>query len=272
VSVDHAWSDKGITTFDHIWADDEFSGGVGAATSGRSETKIQHTQQLPEIRANQSKLLLDANRSRSSISDDERIAVSAVLETSINDWQVRGGLRQNSKKVDGDRDNFVTSLVGIRRKFSLFGKSGQTDVEYEQDISSSERRRIAASAKLNLHDDVTGYARYELSNSLLGLAGLTSELESDYFTVGVESRALPSTRLYSEYRVRGAFESRDYESVSGVRADYEVIEGLRISPNFEFIKRIGVSDSDAISASVAVTDTRQSDCAVESGLDCRFKR
>ena len=256
VSVDHAWSDKGITTFDHIWADDEFSGGVGAATSGRSETKIQHTQQLPEIRANQSKLLLDANRSRSSISDDERIAVSAVLETSINDWQVRGGLRQNSKKVDGDRDNFVTSLVGIRRKFSLFGKSGQTDVEYEQDISSSERRRIAASAKLNLHDDVTGYARYELSNSLLGLAGLTSELESDYFTVGVESRALPSTRLYSEYRVRGAFESRDYESVSGVRADYEVIEGLRISPNFEFIKRIGVSDSDAISASVAVTDTR----------------
>ena len=41
-----------------------------------------------------------------------------------------------------------------------------------------------------------------------------------------------------------------------MRADYEVIEGLRVSPNFEFIKRIGVSDSDAISASVAVTDTR----------------
>lgn len=256
VAVDHSWSDKGVTTFQHVWADDEFNGGVGAATTGRSETKIQHTQQLTGKFTNQSRLLLDANRSRSSISGDERTAVSAVVETRVKDWQVRAGVRQNSKKTDGDRDNFVTSLLGVRRKFSLFGKSGQTDLEYEQDLGSSERRRIAASAKLNLHDDVTGYMRYELSNSLLGLAGLTSELESDYFTVGLESRALPSTRLYSEYRVRGALDSRDYESVSGIRADYQVIEGLRISPNFELIKRIGVSDNDSIAASVAVTDTR----------------
>ena len=256
VSVDHSWPNKGITTFKHIWADSDFSGGVGAATTGRSETKIQHTQPLTGLLGSQSALLLDANNSRSSITDDERTAVSAVVETRFKDWQVRGGLRQNSKKTGGDRDNFLSSLLGVRRKFSLFGKSGQADVEYEQDIGSIDRKRIATSAKLNLHDDVTGYTRYELSNSLLGLAGLTSELESDYFTVGVESRALPSTRLYSEYRVRGAFDSRDYESVSGIRADYEVIEGLRISPSFELIKRIGVSDSDSISASVAVTNTR----------------
>jgi len=256
VSVDHSWSNKGVTTFEHIWADSEFSGGVGSATTGRSETKIQHTQPLTGIFGNKSKLLLDANRSRSSISGDERTAISAVVETQIKDWQLRAGLRQNSKKTDGDRDNFLSSLLGVRRKFSLFGKSGQTDLEYEQDVGSIDRRRIAASAKLNLHDDVTGYTRYELSNSLLGLAGLTSELETDFFTIGVESRALPSTRLYSEYRVRGAFDSRDYESVSGVRANYEVIKGLRVSPNFELIKRIGVADSDSISASVAVTDTR----------------
>ena len=255
VAVDHRWSDKGVTTVKHVWADSEFYGGVGAATTGRSETRIQHTQQLTG-KFIQSKLLLDANRSRSSISGDERTAASAVVETRIKDWQVRAGVRQNSTKTDGDRDNFVTSLLGVRRKFSLFGKSGQSDVEYEQDVGSSDRRRIAASAKLDLHDDVTGYTRYELSNSLLGLAGLSSELESDYFTVGVESRALPSTRLYSEYRVRGAFDSRDYESASGIRADYQVVEGLRISPNFEFIKRIGVSGNDSIAASVAVTDTR----------------
>jgi len=252
VSVDHSWKNGATTSLTHVQASEDFTNTVASATPGRTETTIRHSQKLTD----KTRLLVDANRSASSLSDDERRSLSAVVETNLNDWHIRGGLKGITEKTGNETDNFVTSLLGVRRKFSLFGRDGQSDLEYEQDLGRAERRRIAASAKLNVHTDVSAYTRYELSNSLLSLAGLSSSLESEYFTFGVESRALPSTKLYSEYRLRGAFESREYETANGVRGDYEVTTGLRISPHFEYIRRMGVADADSISVSVGVTDTR----------------
>ncbi len=254
VSIDHQWSQKNAatTTLTRMYADENFDNSGAATASGRTETRLQHSQKLK----GSTRLLLDVNRSSSSITRDDRHTASAIIETQIKDWQVRAGLRQIEQKSDSNNEDILTTVLGLRRKFNWLGKSGQTNIEYEQDTSQAERRRIAVGAKVNLHKDVTTYSNYEMTNTLLAVGGLSADHESESFTLGVESKVLPSTRLYSEYRMRGAFESRDYETASGVRGDYEITEGLRISPQFEFIKRLGAANSDSIAASLGIVDTR----------------
>ena len=254
LSLDHNWSKKGgaTTSLTHQWADSDFNNANSSVSAGRSETRLTHTHNLND----QSRLLLEANQSRSSDLDDERFSLGASVETTIKDWKARAGLRHINQDSAGDKDSFVTSVLGASRRFEVLGKSGQADFEYEQDLSQASRQRVAAGAKLALHKDVDGYARYELTDNLLGLTSLSGDFVSESLTIGVESKLLQSTRLYSEYRMRGAFESRDFETANGVRGDYEIQEGLRISPHFEYIERLGGVDGDSISASVGVTDTR----------------
>ena len=159
----------------------------------------------------------------------------AALEASIREWRVRAGLRRIQQESEDGTDRFSTLLLDGSRKFNFRGKPGQADIEIEQDLSRLSRTRVTAGAKLALHDAVDGYARYEVTNNLLSIASLSGDLVTESFAVGVESDAFPSTRLYSEYRMRDAFESKDFESATGVKGDYEILEGLRISPNFEYI-------------------------------------
>ncbi len=254
ITIDHQWSQKNAaaTTLTRMYADAEFDSTGAATAAGRSETRLQHSQKIKD----NTRLLLDVNRSSSSTNGDDRHTVSALVETQITDWQVRAGLRRISQKTDSENEDILTTVLGLRRKFNLLGKSGQANVDYEQDVSQAERRRIAVGAKVNLHKDVTAYSNYEMTNTLLAVGGLSTDHESESFILGVESKVLPSTRLYSEYRMRGGFESRDYETASGVRGDYEISKGLRISPQFEFIKRMGAADTDSIAASLGIVDTR----------------
>ena len=101
------------------------------------------------------------------------------------------------------------------------------------------------------------YARAERINSLSGVSGLSSTAgEQDTFSVGVKSNLLPSTELFSEYRVRGGISGRDLETASGIRGTYELRKGLTVSPHFEIVNNLGGSGSDSVSASVAYKDAR----------------
>ncbi len=254
LSVEHQWSQSGqsSTSLTHQWADNNFSNTSASVSAGRTETRLTHTQQVSE----RAKLLLEANQSRAATIDEQRTTLGASVETKIQDWKAKAGLRQIRQQFGNENDTFITSVLGASRQYSLLGKSGQLDMEYEQDLGTTDRRRIAAGAKLALHKDVNGYSRYEMTNSLLGVTALSGDLVTESFTLGVESKALQSTRLYSEYRMHGAFESTDFETASGVRGDYEIQDGLRISPHFEYIERLGSIDGDSVSASVGLTDTR----------------
>jgi len=138
----------------------------------------------------------------------------------------------------------------------LLGKDASGNFELEQDLASIERSRISLGTKISLQEKVSAYGNYEFVNNLIGLGGFSNDSATTSFTLGIESRVLPSTRLYSEYRHRGLFESLQQETVTGVRGDYEIREGIRISPNFEYISNFGPDGEDSIAASVGVRDTR----------------
>ena len=254
-SLDHDWSqnNSASTSITHQWADEKFSNAGSSVSAGRTETSVTHTQKIN----GKTRLLLEARQSRiSSGVIEKRLVAGAALEASIREWRVRAGLRRIQQESEDGTDRFSTLLLGGSRKFNFRGKPGQADIEIEQDLSRLSRTRVTAGAKLALHDAVDGYARYEVTNNLLSIASLSGDLVTESFAVGVESDAFPSTRLYSEYRMRDAFESKDFESATGVKGDYEILEGLRISPNFEYIERIGGLDGDSLSLSVGLVDTR----------------
>jgi len=167
-----------------------------------------------------------------------RTTLSALLETRWRQWLVRAGLRQVDRDDSIASENFLTTIIGADRKFVIGGKNGSFRTEYEQDTGQASRRRVTLGAKVQVHEKVRVYSNYELANSLLGLTGLSFDQKTESLTMGVESSVLPSTRLYSEYRMRGAIDGRDHATATGIRGDYEIRKNLRVTPSFEMIQSV----------------------------------
>ncbi len=256
ISLEHNWGgvSEARTSITHAQADAEFFNNGAAIAAGRSETRVNHKQKVYR----DSTLLLDAVASESTQGDEGRRSLSALLETRLREWLVRAGLRLISQEDFAGEDNFVTSVLGAGRKINIGDKIGRVDAEYEQDTGKGSRRRVTLGAKLQVHEKAHIYTNYELANSLLALNGGSNNQRLEALTLGVETSVLPSTRLYSEYRMRGAFDSRDYETASGIRADYEIVKDLKVTPSVEVIRSIDpdVNNTDSVAASVGLVDTR----------------
>ena len=254
LSFEHRWSGdlESVTSLTHASADERFSNSGVGVTFGRRETRLRHLQRLGE----KTTFIADANRSSSSTMDDDRSTVSATIETRMKEWDLWSGLSHISQKGLGGNQDSLTAILGARRKFKLLGKDASGNMELEQDIESASKRRISLGAKVSLHDKVSAYGNYEFTNHLLGIGGFVGNNQSESLTIGVESRILPSTRLYSEYRHRDVFENMQQESVAGIRSDYEISKGLSVSPSFEYIKTFGAVGQDSIGASIGLRDIR----------------
>ncbi len=250
-SAEHRWRSGARTTFSHMHADSRFSNFSAAVVAGRTESRINHKQKI----RGDANLLVDVVKSDSTVTDESRTTFSALLETRLRQWLVRAGLRQVSRDDATSDDSFLTTVLGVDRKFLLGGRNGSVRAEYEQDTGLSSRRRIALGAKVQVHEKVRVYSNYELANSLLGLTGVSFDQKTESLTMGVESSVLPSTRIYSEYRMRGAFDGRDHVTATGIRGDYEIRKDLRVTPSFEMIQSVSDGE-DSIAASISVVDTR----------------
>ena len=90
-------------------------------------------------------------------------------------------------------------LLGMEKRFTL-GQSrrGSIGFDYEQAIGDSGRHRLGLSARLQLHKNVSSYARYELDKGIISHS-VPQGSGNRLFTFGVESDVLPHTTLYSEY-------------------------------------------------------------------------
>lgn len=249
-SVDHRWSANARTTFTYARAQPGFTNRGAAIASGRVEARLSHRHALRK----DTSVVVDALKSDSLISGEGRQTIGAQIESRLRQWLVRAGLRQVTQEEFSRSEDFVTAVLGVNRQFTIGDKSGQFSAEVEQDTGRASRRRVKLGGKVQVHENARVYSNYELSNSLLALSGVSNRQKTELLTIGIESDVLPSTRLYSEYRMRGAFDSRDYETASGIRADYEIEPDLRVSPSLEIVKSREINDS--VAASVGIVDTR----------------
>lgn len=138
--------------------------------------------------------------------------------------------------------------VGYRAsdRFSVGG-------EVEQDIHGEDRNRIALGADYQLRERSRLYGRYEKQTGISGVNGLTQDgREADTMAVGVDTSFVKDTQLFSEYRLRDAISGRDIQAASGVRNNWDIREGMRLSSSLEHTNVISGDVGDSTGAGLAL--------------------
>ena len=264
--VSKKWTDKSKTSITLGQATSGFTSNSAGISADRQEARLKHEMSIFESVGEEYKALaifdgisaeIEAIHSKDLTTEDTEQSVGVTANMTVKGVTVKAGVRHiQQSKAAGD-EAFQTFIIGAKKGLNIAGRKGSIEGEYEQDFDSAERRRIALTADMQVHEKVNVYARGERINSLTGVSGLSSSTGAqDTISVGVKSNLLPSTELFSEYRVRGGISGRDLETASGVRGTYEIKKGLSISPHFEVVKNIEGTGSDSVAASVAYKDTR----------------
>lgn len=247
------WADESTTSITLGRATKGFTNAASGISEEREEVRIKHELKIYKSLSAD----IEAIHSKNLATNDTEQSIGITANLKLKDWTVKGGVRHiEQSKAAGD-ERFQTFIVGAKKAINIAGRKGSLEGEYEQDFDSTERRRIALTADMQVHEKVKVYARGERINSLSGVSGLSSTAgEQDTFSIGVKSNLLPSTELFSEYRLRGGISGRDMETASGIRGTYELRKGLSVSPHFEIVKNLEGSGSDSVSASIAYKDSR----------------
>jgi len=270
----HQWKSLGGARTSLQWAraNEYFENPGAGILSGRQEWQFEHVQ--PIGKGFEAKL--GASQSESDIDESWRKSAFFQLSKTWRKFALKSGFeRINTRDSFAARD-FSTVLVGAERRFQIGkGKNGSPKlasvaVEYELDVADAARNRRNVTMRVPLHDVVTAYTRYEEDSGIGDQSIALDGKGITQITAGIESDYLPSTRLYSEYRLRGAFSGRSMETASGVSGRFVVREGLSISPSLELISALeGEDTEDSLAISLGVRDTHHINRRIGAQLEWR---
>ena len=262
------WQHGGSTELRWARAEDGFRNSAGGINENREEARLEHRQPLTSrLTAN-----LEAIHSKRLDSDDEDTSIGLINELQLGSTRLTAGARRIEQRDEDDTERFTTAIIGAQRSQSIFDKSLSLGVEFEQAMDNSDRQRLTADAELGITDNTRLYARYELKDSLGGINQLSNDEEQERLSLGVRSSVSDSTEVFSEYRLDGTRNGQDTAVASGVRSDLEVLDGVTVSPSFEWINAVeGDDNQDSTALSVAVEDLRDDNRRTLARLETRFE-
>ena len=141
---------------------------------------------------------------------------------------------QLSAGVNAPATDAPPDVMTVRAKLTfLFGKRANVYGEGEQDVRSSARRVAAIGTQLLVSDRVKLYGRHEFISSLDGPYALTEGQRSYNTVFGVASSYMKDGDVFSEYRLADAISGREAEAAIGLRNQWTLAEGVRLSTGFE---------------------------------------
>jgi hypothetical protein len=125
--------------------------------------------------------------------------------------------------------------------------------EAEADVSGDRRRRVALGGDYTVAERTRLYGRYEVQDGWVQMGGVSDTGRNAHgFVFGVDSSYLTDTQLFSEYRLRDAIAGRDLQLASGVRNNWNVAEGWRISTAVENLRVISGSTGNVNAISLGL--------------------
>ncbi len=138
-----------------------------------------------------------------------------------------------------------TKLESDSARFGLgyrFSDKFSGGAEYEHSVSGEDRNRVAAGVDYQLFERSRVYGRYEKQTGLTSAYGITTtDREADALVFGIDSSYIRDTQAFSEYRLRDSISGRDVQAASGIRNNWDIAQGLRLSSSIE---RVNVVDGD----------------------------
>jgi large repetitive protein len=141
----------------------------------------------------------------------------------------------------------------VRLSAKLPEAAASVYAEYEQDLRHAEQQAAAVGGEVSLAERARLYARHEFISSLSGVYGSNSAQQQRATVLGVDTATPADGQLFSEYRLRDALAGRDAEAALGLRNQWRLAPGLRLSTGFERVQTLA--------------GTRRAASAITSGID-----
>ena len=256
VQATQKWDDNSHTDVTVTQADAGYTNTSSGVQADRREIKVTHEQKLNADLTAKAEVV----DSESLSTDAKRRSAELSATTRVDDWRIKGGVRRIEQSDENTTDRINTALVGVEKNVEILDRKGTIKAEHEREIGGDGRQRTAVGADMDVGEKTKAYVRYENADQLAGgtLAGAVDTQNS--LVAGVKTEVLPSTEMYSEYRVEGDISGQDVVAVNGGKATLNLDENLVVTPSLEFMNYLdGSGKEDSIAASVGVRDTRDKD-------------
>ncbi|MBN6149224.1 hypothetical protein JR065_02625 [Xanthomonas sp. AmX2] len=161
-----------------------------------------------------------------------------------------GGTGVASDLPIGTRLSSDSVRLGLGYRFNdRFSAGG----EIEQGVEGEDRHRVAAGLDYKVFERSRVYGRYERQTGLTSAYGITTtDRETDALVFGVDSSYVRDTQAFSEYRLRDAISGRDVQAASGIRNNWDIRQGLRLSSSAEHVKVYDGNTGDATGLALAL--------------------
>lgn len=249
------WSNKLDTELRVANADEGFKNPIAPIASGRQEARAKARYSLTETTTLNGEVIHSESQTSNVI--DQRQSAEASVTQRLGKWAVTGGVKKTERESVSGTTEIDSLTARVDRGFTLLGRNGSVYVGGEHEIGAAKRKQLETGIEYQLQEKLSLYARGEVVDSATNITSLDSNERRVNASLGMKSDWLPSTQLYSEYRLRSAIDSRDLQAVNGVRGDYEVQPKLKFSPSFEIIDTLdGNEQADAYAVSLSLTDNR----------------
>ncbi|MEZ5449433.1 MAG: OmpA family protein [Thiolinea sp.] len=250
------WTPESRTELLAAQADAGFTSTTSGVIADRRELKVSQYQKIGK----DTEAKLEYSQSEALSLEDKRRSLELSATTRVDDWTLKGGVRRIEQSDGETTDRANTAIIGVERGVELFGRKGSVKAEYEHEIGNGERERAAIGAEMQLTEKTKGYIRYERADRLASgtLAGAVDTRNN--LVAGVKSQVLPSTEMYSEYRIEGDISGQEVVAANGAKATLNLEENLVLTPSIEFLTYLESNGSkDSIAASIGIKDTRDPD-------------
>ncbi|MGB0848041.1 MAG: hypothetical protein ACPGSM_15050, partial [Thiolinea sp.] len=250
------WTPESRTELVATQADAGYTNNSSGVIANRREVKLSQHQKLGKNTEGK----LELSHSEALSGEEKRQSAELSVTTKVDAWKLKGGVRQIRQTTGSDEEKINTAIVGVERGIEVFGRKGSIKAEYEREIGDEERQRAAIGADMQLTEKTKAYVRFEQADRLSSgtLAGAVDTKNS--LVAGVKSQVLPSTEMYSEYRIEGDISGEDVVAANGVKATLNVEENLVVTPSIEFLNYLeGSEKENSIAASVGIRDTRDAE-------------
>ncbi|MEM1036679.1 MAG: hypothetical protein AAGI14_07960 [Pseudomonadota bacterium] len=269
----------GVLTAEIAQADAAFENPDAPILAGRREARAEFDRPLGAT----SNLRLGAFASEDLRSETTRTSVQALGVTQLDEWSFAAGPKFTRDENTTNEASFTSVLLRADKAVEAFGRPATTGVEIERSLDDN-RTRLQVGGDLLLRDDTRLYANHRILDELpdqtfaQGLTDNQGDIGRNKTILGLETSILPNTDVYGEWREPGALDAGTGEAAYGIRAQWDVIEGLSIAPHLEIVdtfdpgtdeEETAFAATDSTAISFAIADRRSKDARRTARLEVR---
>src|SRR5690606_13906648 len=117
-------------------------------------------------------------------------------------------------------------------------KGASTFIEYEQDLSNSDKQILSVGGTAKVLPNTEVYARHEVISAIDGLYSMNTTEETNSTVFGISSNYMKDGSAFSEYRVADGMSNREAEAALGLRNRWQLKPRVYLSSSFERIQSL----------------------------------